>query len=279
MSGAPDCLDFHTHIFPERIAPRAVASLGELYHAQPAGEATAAGLTAAMDAAGVTRSVLLPVATRPDQVRSINRWVCGLSRERFEPFGAVHPDCPDLEAELAYLRDQGVRGVKLQPHFQGYELAEASTLRMMGQLADMIVVIHAGQEMSPIPRVPTTPEALRALHERFPQHRLVVAHLGGFQMWSQAEEFLLGADVYLDLSFTFGHLDDATIARLVTGHGVGRVLFGSDYPWALPAYARAGVERLGLPPADAQSILAGNARRLLAPGPAAGREAASGSSH
>jgi predicted TIM-barrel fold metal-dependent hydrolase len=257
------CLDFHTHVFPDRVAARATAALVEAYQAAPQGEATVAGVLAAMEAAGVEKAVVCPVATRPEQVVSINRWVTGLDRERFLPFGAMHPNFAEADEELAFLRDEGVRGVKLQPHFQGYALESAALLRMFERLADFVVLMHGGQEIKPIPFVPTTPERLRALHDRFPQQRMVIAHLGGYQMWEGVEDCLVGQDLYFDLSFTFDRVDDATIARVVAAHGPERILFGSDYPWMLPGDARAGVERMGWSEEIKRGILAGNAEKLL----------------
>lgn len=259
----PDCIDFHTHIFPDRVAERALAAVGATYRATPQGPATVDGLRAAMDEAGVRCAVLCPVATRPEQVRSINRWIANLDRDRFIPFGAIHPGLPDVGGEIGWLRAHGIRGVKLQPHFQDYVLDEPATLRMIEKLAEMVIVIHGGQEMAPIPRVPTTPGSLRALHERFPQHRLVIAHLGGHDMWEGVEEDLVGHGVYFDVSYTFDKLDDESIARIIAAHGVDRVLFASDYPWQRPATALAGLRRLGLPAEQEEMILAGNARRLL----------------
>jgi predicted TIM-barrel fold metal-dependent hydrolase len=256
-------IDFHTHVFPDRVAERATAALTEAYEAAPQGEATVAGVLAAMDEAGVDKAVVCPVATRPEQVVSINRWVTSLDRARFIPFGALHPDFAEPEEELAFLRGEGVRGLKLQPHFQGYELESAPLLRMFERLEDFVVLMHGGQEIKPLPSVPTTPERLRALHDRFPRQRLVIAHLGGYQMWEDMEAHLLGTDLYFDLSYTFDRLDDATIARLVAAHGPERILFGSDYPWMLPAAARAGVERMGWSEEVKRGILAGNAERIL----------------
>jgi predicted TIM-barrel fold metal-dependent hydrolase len=82
-------------------------------------------------------------------------------------------------------------------------------------------------------------------------------------MWEDMEAHLLGTDLYFDLSYTFDRLDDATIARLVAAHGPERILFGSDYPWMLPAAARAGVERMGWSEEVKRGILAGNAERIL----------------
>jgi predicted TIM-barrel fold metal-dependent hydrolase len=259
----PDCVDFHTHIFPDRVAGKALAAVGATYRATPEGPATAGGLREAMDEAGVSQAVLCPVATRPDQVRSINKWIARLDRERFIPFGAIHPGLDDVDSEIAWLRRHDIRGVKLQPHFQGYELGDDATLRMIDKLAEMVIVIHGGDEMAPIPNVPTTPERLSSLHERFPEHRLVLAHLGGYGMWQGVEERLVGQGVYFDLSFTFDKLPDEDVARIIAAHGVDRILFASDYPWQRPATALAGLRRLGLPARQEQMILAGNARRLL----------------
>lgn len=257
-------LDFHTHIFPDHVAAKAMAALGETYGARPDGDATVAGLLAAMDEAGVERAVLCPVATRPEQVSSINRWITSQDRDRFLPFGALHPDYAKNAEELAFLRDQGVRGIKLQPHFQSFRLEDPATLRLFELLQDFVVLLHAGQEIKPIPDVPTTPERLRALHDRFPRQRLVLAHLGGYRQWEEAESLLIGQDVYLDLAYTFGKLADAEIARLLAAHGPERILFASDYPWQRPLEALTGLRRLALPPEVEQQILGGNAERLLA---------------
>ena len=106
---------------------------------------------------------------------------------------------------------------------------------------DFVVRLYAGQEIKPITVAPTTPEKLRALHARFPRQRLVIAHLGGYKMWEEAEQYLLGQEVYLDLAYTFGKLADAEIARLIRQHGAHRVLFASGYPWQRPQDALAGL--------------------------------------
>jgi hypothetical protein len=257
------CLDFHTHVFPDRVAEQAVAALWEAYRAEPRGPATVAGLRAALDEAQVQQAVLCPVATRPEQVGSINRWVVAQDPERFIPFGALHPESEHTEDELAFLRDQGVRGVKLQPHFQGFALESPALLRLFERLEGFVVLLHGGQEIRPIDFVPTTPERVRALHERFPQQRLVIAHLGGYHMWQEVRDCLVGLPLHLDLSYTFGRLADETIAQIIAAHGPERIVFGSDYPWMLPAETRAGLARLELPEAQEREILAENAWRLL----------------
>jgi len=49
--------------------------------------------------------VFLLVATRPDQVESINSWISGICKDYpgIIPLGAMHPEHPDLEAESMWM--------------------------------------------------------------------------------------------------------------------------------------------------------------------------------
>ncbi len=257
-------IDSHTHVFPDKVVDRAMAALSAQYQAAPLTRPTVAGLLQHLDATGVDGAVICPVATRPDQVHSINRWIAGLTEERLIGFGALHPAGADLDDEIQFLIDHGIPGVKLQPHFQEFDLLSSTTLRMFEKIAGrLIVLLHAGQEIKPIDNVQPTPQRLRRLHESFPDMQLIVAHLGGYQMWDEAEEYLVGQDLYFDISYVFGYAADEQIARIIRNHGAQRMLFASDFPCQSPAEVLAGLDRLRLGPAERQMILAQNAIRLL----------------
>jgi uncharacterized protein len=262
---AGEAVDSHTHIFPEHVAERAVAALSAAYGAKPVALPTVPELIRRMDEAGIDRAVVLPVATRPDQVPSINKWFISLQENpRLIPFGALHPHLADCAAEVRRLCDAGIRGVKLQPHFQEFDLDEPATERMWEAIGDRLaVVLHAGQEIAPIERVRPTPTRIRQLAERFPALRLIVAHMGGYRQWDEAEAELVGANVHLDLSYTFGHISDEQILRMVRTHGPERIVWGSDFPWGEPRDTLAAFRRLGLAEADERRILAANLLALL----------------
>jgi len=59
--------------------------------------------------------VLLSVATRPDQVESINSWISGICKDYpgIIPLGAMHPEHPDPEAESMGMRQPGIKGIRL----------------------------------------------------------------------------------------------------------------------------------------------------------------------
>ncbi|MBN1422128.1 MAG: amidohydrolase, partial [Planctomycetes bacterium] len=82
-------IDAHTHAFPDPLAARALESLSaNAGGIRPFHDGTVAGLIRSMDAAGVDRSVLCPIATRPDQQEGILRWVLAAPRERIIPFAS-----------------------------------------------------------------------------------------------------------------------------------------------------------------------------------------------
>ena len=62
--------------------------------------------------------------------------------------------------------------------------------------------------------------------------KLVLAHLGGFKLWNEVEEYLVGRNVYMDTAFIASYIDEEQFLRIVRNHGADRILFGSDSPWA-----------------------------------------------
>ncbi len=242
-----------------------MAALQAEYQATPLAIPTIANLLEHLEATGVDAAVICPVATRPDQVRSINQWVAGLDDERLIGFGALHPGYAHLDEEIQFLLDHGIQGVKLQPHFQGFELLAPETLRMFEEIGEqrLTVLLHAGQEIKTIQDVQPTPQRLLEVHQRFPHLQLILAHLGGYQMWDEVEEYLVGQDVYLDISYVFGYASDEQIAHIIHHHGPQRILFGSDFPWQSPAEVLTGLERIQLEPSQRRMILSQNLIGLL----------------
>lgn len=258
-------VDIHTHVFPDVVAPAAIPALeaqGDGLHACYDG--TVGGLLAAMDRAGVDVSVTQPVATRPDQVRSINDWAAAQRTERIVPFGAMHPDFEDPAREIARMAELGLRGFKLHPEHQAFEPHEPRLERIWEAAREhgMIAFFHAGADVIH-PGVRGTPESFAALLDGWPGLTVVLAHLGGFRQWKGVADVLAGRDVWLDTAYTLSHLPDDEFVALVRAHGVDRVLFGSDGPWTDAGVEIAHVRLLGFTAEETAAILGGNAERLL----------------
>lgn len=258
-------IDLHTHTWPDAVAQKAVSALMSKGTLTPFYDGTVAGLIASMDANGVAVSVMQPVATKPSQVAGINDWAASITSERLVPFGAMHPDLEDPAAEIARMAALGLRGLKLHPEHQGFAPDEPRLAAIYEAAIehDLTVFFHAGaDELHETMR--GTPASFATVLDGFPQLRLVLAHLGGFRVWNEVAEILVGRDVCLDTAYTLGHLPDADFVEIVHAHGPERVLFGSDGPWTDAAEEIAWLRRLPLREGVVEAILGGNAERLLA---------------
>lgn len=261
-------IDVHAHVFPDALAQAAV---GSLVDASPEHErvtahydGTVAGLIQAMDRAAIDISITQPVATKASQVRRINDWVATTASGRIVPFGAMHPKVPDAAEEIARMAEAGIRGFKMHPEYQEFLPDDPA----MGAIYDavvehgMTILFHAGLDVT-VPTKTGTPERFAAVLDGWPRMRVILAHMGGFRLWDEVAEHLVGRHVWLDTSYTLGHLPDADVVSLARAHGVERVLFGTDGPWTDAKREREHLGSLGFDEHELAAILGGNAEKLL----------------
>lgn len=258
-------IDIHTHVFPDEVAPSAIPALlaaGDGLVAYYDG--TVAGLVAAMDRTGVDISVTQPVATKSNQVRSINDWAAAQESDRVLPFGAMHPAFENPAREIARMARLGLRGFKMHPEHQSFEPDDPALEAIWAAAVqhDMVVFFHAGADVIHT-TVRGTPGAFAALLDEWPDLTVVLAHLGGFRQWEGVAEEIAGREVWLDTAYTLSHLPDDDFVRLVRAHGPERVLFGSDGPWTDSGTEIEHLRRLDLTAEEIDGILGGNAERLL----------------
>ena len=86
-----DIIDFHTHLWPDKVAEKAKEYLEESFKRPMVAVPNEKHVLEAMDKNGVTKSVIASVASRPDQVEHINNWLFKLNPERFIRFASLHP--------------------------------------------------------------------------------------------------------------------------------------------------------------------------------------------
>ena len=77
-------IDFHTHIFPDKIAERTIGALSSSSSSKPHTNGKETGLIEAMVPSGVTLSVNLPVVTKPAQIESVIRFGTELNEKYSE---------------------------------------------------------------------------------------------------------------------------------------------------------------------------------------------------
>jgi len=261
-------IDVHTHIWPDAVAPAAIATLLAEGMLVPFYDGTAESLIGAMDEWGIDSAVAQPVATKPGQVVSINDWAARLSAGpyagRILPFGAMHPDFENPAEEIARMARLGLRGFKLHPEHQSFAPDEPrlAPIYEAAIAHDMTVFFHAGAD-EVHPTIHGTPDTFVTILDRFPEMRVVLAHMGGYKLWPEVAEKLVGKNVYFDTAYTLGHLADDDFCAIIRAHGADKILFGSDGPWTDAGAEIEWIRRLPLAEGVADSILGGNAARIL----------------
>lgn len=268
-------IDFHTHVFPDKIAERTIRMLSQKAGIPAHSDGSVQGLRDVLQAAGISLGVVLPVLTRPEQFASVTRFALELNQKmevegaeggtRLLSFGGIHPDTPDYKGELKQLSDSGFLGIKLHPDYQNVFFDDIRYLRIIEYAAELglIVVTHAGIDIGFPEPVHCTPQrALRVLRQIKPD-KLVLAHCGGFGLWEEVLGNLAGEPVYLDTAYSMGHIPEELFLKLCRTHGTERLLFATDCPWGNPAKDLETFLSMPLGDEEKERILYRNAEQLL----------------
>lgn len=259
-------IDFHTHIFPDALAPRAIAKLLEYApNDRNFTNGTAAGLITSMKNSGISRSVTLPIATKNEQTPVIIKQQSKSDLNYFVPFGTMHPSTTDIAGTIELLEHHAIKGVKFHPEYQDFYLHDPRYFPLYEALsaAGIIVVIHAGKDPGPFNGDHATPASFIIIKREFPKLTIVAAHMGGWKIWDQISDTLCGLPLYFDTSAIYGFIDKNLFMRMVHKHGTDRILFGSDSPWFDQGNSVAWIDALPLSQNEKEKIFTKNAENLL----------------
>ena len=230
-------VDFHTHIFPDKIAAQTVSALAEKGNTKPYGKATLDDIRNTMKNSGVDYSVILPVATSPKQVASINRMAAEINgTDGIIYAGAIHPQCEYIEEILDGIKQNGLSVIKIHPDYQGERFDSPAYIRIMAEAAKrgIVTVTHAGVDIGYPDDVHCSPDmVLNVLDELkgIIDDKLVLAHMGGCDLPDEVLEKLIGKPVYFDTSFVLDRYEEKC-REIIMKHGFDRILLATDYPWS-----------------------------------------------
>ncbi len=277
-------VDFHTHVFPDKIAKRALDKLKHNSHTEPFSDGTLESLIMKERADGIDISVIQPVATTPEQVISINNKAREnndiYERRGAVSFAAIHPDFKDYKAELNRIKEMGFRGIKIHPVYQGVNIDDIRFLRIIEKAAELglIVLTHGGIDIGFLDSVKCSPKMIRHVIDEIGDFKFVAAHMGGWKNWDEVPEYLADTNVYLDTSFSTGKLtplDDGyykteelelltqdEFIKLLNAFGAERIIFGTDSPWGNPENDIAFIKKLPVSEKEKSEILGENAESL-----------------
>jgi len=259
-------IDFHTHIYPDRVALSTVSAVRRRAGIDAYTDGTLEGLKRSMAAAGIDLSVVAAVATKPEQVASIQRWLKTIRQPGIVTLAAMHPADPLNSGQMKMLRREGFRGFKFHPDYQDFFVDDPGMYPLYERVAaeGMFILFHAGMDRGLPHPVHGTPGRLAAVHKAVPQLCMIVAHLGGEEAYEETEVHLLGQDIYLDTSFVLRKMPGTFRERFLKEHPAERLVFASDSPWTDQGEELRFLLQLPfLTESDKEKICFSNAARLL----------------
>lgn len=251
-------IDSHSHCYPAELArqPRAWAEANDEPHwadlvaplDRPSiqGWATIEQTLAAMDAAGVEKTVLLGwywenEATCRWHNGTIADWL-RTAPDRFIGFAAIHPggSAGNTISQLEHARELGLRGVgELHPGMQRFNSTSPGWLALANWCIrhNWPVNIHATEAVgnNHPGSVPTPLDDFLRMAQCAPQLTLILAHWGGGLPFFELNPKLRKAlkNVHYDTSATPLLYEPSIFRRVIDIVGHQKILFGSDYPLRL----------------------------------------------
>ena len=277
-SPAQNIIDFHTHVFPDALAPRAIAQLTINAAASgytPLTDGTVAGLLESMSKSGISRSVICNIATNPRQMKKVNDFTISLLDDpHLIPLGSVNPYAEEEEmiSELNRLKEAGIPGIKIHPDYMKAEIdsEKFTPIFKACEERNLLVVTHAGFDPVEPNHIHCAPDMVLRVIDRHPALKLVVAHAGGFDREREVLDMLCGTPVWLDTSLCAVRRAKsaewgALCGEILRRHDPARILFATDTPWSDPAAEIDFVRSLGLSEEITEGIFRGNAEKLIGP--------------
>lgn len=256
--------DCHCHIYPEKVAERAVQSVGAFYSIpMDAPGGTAEVLLDACKGSPIDRFIVHSVATKPSNVQSINDFIAAQCAEHpeFVGFATLHQDYPEPEAEIERAMALGLRGLKLHPDTQAVDMDDPRLMRIYEAIEGRWpLIVHTGDYRYDH----SHPRRLKRVLQAFPNLVVDAAHFGGWSIYDLAVEFLEDERCYLDMSSAQALLGPRRTAELVRIYGCERIMFGSDFPMWDPVSELDAFCALPFAEDELTMMLQGNAERFLA---------------
>ncbi len=258
-------IDFHTHAFPDRIAEKTVGKVASLGNVEPRLDGKITSLLESMDSNGIKQSVLCSIATRPSQFDNIMKWSHEIASDRFVMFPSVHPDDSLACEHIAEVAEAGFKGLKMHPYYQGFTVDDPKMFPFYEcmQECGLIALFHAGFDVGyPQERI-ADPVKFVSIVDKFPELRIVGAHMGGWDDWDNVGKHLVGKRIFFDTSFAVKLCGKERAAELIKAHLPEYLLFGTDSPWTDQGEEIKMINGLDISDELKERILWGNAEKLL----------------
>ncbi len=233
-------IDFHTHVFPDKIAHSTINALKERSNSTPYSDGTVQGMIDALNRANADIAITLPVLTKATQFDSVLNFAVEINKKyantdkKLISFAGMHPDCDNVEEKMLKIKSLGIKGIKIHPDYQSTYIDDERYVNILklAKKHDLIVITHAGVDDGykdePI-RCPV--DRVKKVIKEVDYNKFVLAHFGGHRLSEQVFNELAGLNVYFDTAFTLHEIDKQTFVKIVEKHGEDKILFATDCPW------------------------------------------------
>ncbi len=127
-------------------------------------------LLRSMDKAGIEKSVVCCIATKPEQFEPILRWCAAIRSDRLIPFPSVHPADPACLDGIRRICAEGFQGIKLHPFYQDFFADDDRMFAFYEEVVrqGFLLVMHTGYDIA-FPRTRRAdPQKLLGIAETFP---------------------------------------------------------------------------------------------------------------
>ena len=227
-------------------------------------ELDADALLATMDELGIDRALVSPGEAEIAWAnRAGNERVAALAREhadRLAAYAVANPWAgPAAVEELRRAREDGAVALAVDPALQGFDLLDGlvDPLLDFAEDAGWLAYVRAGTPPTGLPL------QVAELARRHPGVPIVLGRSGATDFIIDAQPALQRApNLYADTS----HIAWDTLLSALAADpaiGVGRILFATDAPYALPAGELERTREWPLPGADLERVLGGTLLELL----------------
>ncbi len=227
-------IDVHAHIYPSKIASKAVNAVGAFYGVEMYDGGTPEELIATTEQCAITHFIVYSVATTARSVTSINNFLAEQSAQHpeFIGFGTMHPDFEDKEAEVERAIKLGLHGFKLHPDTQQVNTDDPRLMEFYEIIAGRLpIVIHTGDYRHDY----SHPLRLARVLDAFPELVVDAAHFGGWSIYDQGYDYLGKYErLFIDTSSSQPLMGARHTEELIRMWGTSRVMFGSDHPMWSP---------------------------------------------
>jgi len=265
-------IDAHLHINFKRPYSRQLAKKVGLRY-------TPAGLLKDMDDNNVVRALVMSVPGQVEDAKKFaqrypNRfWVAGSA----DPKNLTDEILSGLEADL----ERGaIRAIKLYIGYQHYypDDEDCVPIYRLAMKYDTPVIFHTGDCVSTMARLKFShPLNIDDLAFRFPELKIVMAHMGNPWLWDAGEVIYKNENVYADLSGLITGLPEAYkdeyrerlldhLESVIYYCGADNLMFGTDYCLASHADSLEFFSRLKIKRNDLQKVWHKNALKLFGRG-------------